>query len=188
MAATTFAQPTPPAPRLDGKAHYEIVNGRRVETPRMGSYESCLANDLAYYLNDHFFRIGRLGRVVVEVLFRIDVSMDLQRRPDLAYVSYEGWPRGKRPAPKDAWNVTPELAVEVVSESNTANEIQEKIQDYFRCGVRLVWVVYPMQSQVFVYESPTRITVLEQSDALEGGAVLPGFRLPLEVLFAPTDD
>ena len=92
-----------------------------------------------------------------------------------------------RPAPNDAWNVAPELAVEVVSENNTANEIQEKIQDYFRCGVRNVWVVYPMQAQVFVYESPTQIKVVEQTDALDGGELLPGLRLPLDTLFATVD-
>lgn len=64
--------------------------------------------------------------------------------------------------------VTPDLAVEVVSETNTANEIQEKLQDYFRCEVQLVWVIYPMQSQVFVYELPTPIKVLERADALNG--------------------
>lgn len=188
MAATTVARPSLITPRLDDKAHYEVVSGQRVETPRMGSYESDLANDLAYYLNEHFFRVGRLGRIVIEVLFRFDAATDLQRRPDLAYVSYDRWPRSKRPAPKDAWNVVPELAVEVVSQSDTANEIQEKIQDYFRCGVRLVWVVYPTLSQVLVYESPTRITVAEKTDALEGGEVLPGFRLPLEALFATVED
>jgi len=50
MAATTVPQPSPVLPALDDKAHYEVVNGRRIETPRMGSYESDLANDLAYYI------------------------------------------------------------------------------------------------------------------------------------------
>jgi Uma2 family endonuclease len=188
MAATTVAQPSAAAMRLEVEGHYEVVNGERVETPRMGSYESVLANDLAYYINEHFARTGRLGHVVIELLFRIGVATNLQRRPDLAYVSYERWPRHKRPAPKDAWNVVPDLAVEVVIENNTANEIQAKIQDYFRCGVRLVWVVYPMQAQVYVYESPTQITVAERTDALDGGDVLPGFKLPLEAVFATVED
>jgi Uma2 family endonuclease len=122
------------------------------------------------------------------VLFRFDVASNLQRRPDLAYASYERWPRAKRQAPKDAWNVVCDLAVGVVSEYNTANEIQAKIQDYFRCGVRLVWVVYPMQSQVFVSESPTRIAVAQRTDALDGGEVVPGFRLPLDPIFASIED
>jgi Uma2 family endonuclease len=188
METTTAAQTSPVAPRLDDETHYEVFNGQRVATPRMGAYESCLANDLAYYIIEHFSRFGRPGRVVVEMLFRIDVATDLQRRPDVAYVSYERWPRRRRPAPKGAWNVVPDLAVEVVSENNRANEIQDKIQDYFRGGVRLVWVVYPQQSQVFVYESPTRINVADQEDVLDGGEVLPGFRLPLEALFPTTED
>ena len=188
MAATTVPQPSPVSPALDDKAHYEVVNGQRMETPRMGSYESDLANDLAYYIHEHFARFGRLGRVVIELLFRIQVSTNLQRRPDLAYISYDRWPRRKRPAPKDAWNVVPDLAVEVVSENNSANEIQGKIQDYFRCGVRLVWVVYPIQAQVYVYNSPTRIDVVQRTDTLDGGEVLPGFRLPLDTLFATDDD
>jgi len=188
MTATPVPQPSLVSPTLEDKAHYEVVNGQRVETPRMGSYESHLANELAYYINEHFARIGRLGRLVIEVLFRIDVPTDLQRRPDLAYVSYDRWPRRKRPAPKDAWNVVPDLAVELVSENNSANEIQGKIQDYFRCGVRLVWVVYPIQAQVYVYNSPTRIDVVQRTDTLDGGEVLPGFRLPLDALFATDDD
>ncbi|MGO9463403.1 MAG: Uma2 family endonuclease [Isosphaeraceae bacterium] len=188
MAATTVPQPSLVSPALDDRAHYEVVNGQRMETPRMGSYESHLANDLASYISEHFGQVGRLGHVVVELLFRIDVPTDLQRRPGLAYVSYERWPRRRRPVPKDAWNVVPDLAVEVVSENNTANEIQPKIQDYFRCGVRLVWVVYPMQAQVYVYNSPTRIAVAQRTDSLDGGEVLPGFRLPLDSLFAIDED
>jgi len=84
--------------------------------------------------------------------------------------------------------VVPDLAVEVVSENNSANQIQAKIQDYFRCGVRLVWVVYPMQEHVHVYNSPTQIAVAQRTDRLDGGDVLPGFSLPLEALFATDDD
>ncbi len=84
--------------------------------------------------------------------------------------------------------MVPDLAVEVVSENNSANEIQQKIQDYFRCGVRLVWVVYPMQTQVYVFNSPIHIDVLQRTDILDGGEVLPGFRLPLDALFATDDD
>lgn len=188
MAATTVAQPSLVSPAIDDKPHYEVVNGQRMETPRMGSYESDLANELARRIIEHFARVGCLGRVLVEVLFRIDVPADLQRRPDLAFVSYDRWPRRKRAAPKDAWNVVPDLAVEVVSENNTANEIQAKIQDYFRCGVRLVWVVYPMQTQVYIYSSPTHIAVAERTDTLDGGEVLRGFQLPLNTLFATEDD
>jgi Uma2 family endonuclease len=185
MSTATAISPAPPtiAPVEDG--HYEVVNGRRVETPRMGSYESDIANELVFWINDYFSSTRkRLGRLEVEVLFRIDEASDLQRRPDLAFVSYDRWPKRKRAHPADAWNVVPDLAVEVVSRHNTASEINEKIQDYFRCGVRMVWVIYPAQVQVYVYDSPTKVSVIEKAGTLQGGDVLPGFQLPLVNLFA----
>lgn len=187
--ATAAITPAPPptAGPFGDEDHYEVVNGQRVEIPRMGSYESDLANDLAFFLNQ-FARSHRLGKAVVEVLFRIEVAANLQRKPDVAYVSYDRWPRGRKPAPKDAWNVVPDLAVEVVSDSNSANEIQTKIQDYFRCGVRLVWVVYPNQEHIYVYESPTRIDVRLKEHVLDAGPIIPGFRLPLAELFAAEDE
>jgi Uma2 family endonuclease len=188
MATATFTPAPPPsAGRSDESDHYEVVNGQRVEIPRMGSHESNLANDLAFFLNQ-FARLNQLGRAVVEVLFRIDMATNLQRKPDVAYVSYQRWPRGRKAAPKDAWNVVPDLAVEVVSDSNSANEIQAKIQDYFRCGVRLVWVIYPVQEQIYVYESPTRIDVRLKEHVLDAGQVIPGFQLPLAELFMAEDE
>lgn len=62
--------------------------------------------------------------------------------------------------------------------------LDDKIAEYFRAGVELVWVVYPNQSKIHVYESPTQpITVLWRKDVLDGGTVAPGFRLPLAELF-----
>lgn len=183
MSATVLESPAAPA-LFAGDGHYEVVNGNRVKTPRMGGYETKIANELAYWLSTFFGRTKRLGSALVELLFRIDVTNNLQRRPDVAYVSYERWPEGKKPAPNDAWNVVPDLAVEVVSESNTANELTAKIQDYFRCGVRLVWVIYPASEQVYVYTSPTHVEILQRTDTLTGGDVIPGFELALGNLFA----
>jgi Uma2 family endonuclease len=185
MSTATAISPAPPTIAPVDDSHYEVVNGRRVQTPRMGSYETHLANDLCFWIYDLFHSTGRrLGHLEIEQLFRIDESSNLQRRPDLAFVSFERWARGKRPAPADAWNVVPDLAVEVVSRHNTASEINEKIQDYFRCGVRMVWVIYPAQVQVYVYDSPTKVSVIEKAGTLQGGDVLPGFQLPLVNLFA----
>jgi Uma2 family endonuclease len=75
------------------------------------------------------------------------------------------------------------LAVEVISDSNSANNVQIKMEEYFEAGVRQVWVVYPISSKVYVYESPTSVRILQVGDDLEGGSLLPGFRLSLAVLF-----
>ena len=76
-----------------------------------------------------------------------------------------------------------DLCVEVVSPSDRADYIQDKIDEYFRAGVRLVWVFYPRHRLVYVYDSPTAVRGLGRSDALDGGVALPGFRLPLAELF-----
>jgi Uma2 family endonuclease len=58
-----------------------------------------------------------------------------------------------------------------------------KIEQYFHAGVRQVWVVYPVTSKVQVYDSPTRVKILQVGDELPGDPLIPGFRLSLSVLF-----
>jgi Uma2 family endonuclease len=79
--------------------------------------------------------------------------------------------------------VVPDLAIEVISPTNTAADVLVKVRDYFRAGVRRVWVIYPVEGEVYAYESPTVIRVLQRGDELDGEDVLPGFRLPLATLF-----
>ena len=153
----------------------------------MGVYETDIANLLAEAMNEHA-RKDRLGRAFIELLFRIDVDGNLKRRPDLAFVSRLRWPFGKRVPDAEAWDMVPDLPVEVVSDSNSANEIIVKVRDYFRTGSRLVWVVYPVVRQVYVYSSATTVRILAEPDELDGGEVLPGFRLPLKRLFDDEPD
>jgi Uma2 family endonuclease len=110
---------------------------------------------------------------------------DRSRRPDAAFVSFKRWAKN-RPLPRDAdaWDVVPDLTVEVVSPTDVAEQLQEKIDEYFRAGVSLVWVVYPLRSQVYVYQSPTQVRILTAADELDGGALLPDFRLSLSELFS----
>jgi Uma2 family endonuclease len=78
----------------------------------------------------------------------------------------------------------PDLAVEVMSPSNTTREMDKKVALYFGAGARAVWVFDPKKKTAAVYTSPTDARVLNEQDALEGGEVLPGFRLELSKLFA----
>src|SRR5438874_7244321 len=137
---------------------YEIVNGERVEK-LMAVYEIGIANDLGYHL-EHHARTGQHGRVYVEAMFVIDAAKRLERRPDVAFVSYERWPKKRRLPRTNAAPVVPDLAVEVVSPTNLAMDVLVKIDEYFRAGVRLVWVIYPDLNQVYVYESPTSVRIL----------------------------
>jgi Uma2 family endonuclease len=169
-------------PLGDSEALYEVVDGQRVELPPMGARETHLGSNLLVLLGS-FGKAQRLGRTEGEMLFLLDAEAGLERRPDVAFVSYERWPR-HRPVPTTAaWQVVPNLTVEVVSPTNTAAEVLRKVREYFRAGVQRVWVVYPDEEQVYVYSSPTSIRVLERSGELDGEEVLPGFRLPLSELF-----
>ena len=160
---------------------YEVVDGKIVEKI-VGVHEAEIATLLIEFLAP-FARLHRLGRVFGETIFRIDQSKNLQRRPDVAFVSHARWPAQRR-APKVAvWDMVPDLAIEIVSPSNTADHVQEKIHEYFQAGVSRVWVVYPRQKEMYVYASPTQIQVLQLGQDLDGGELVPGFRLPLTALF-----
>ena len=162
---------------------FEVVAGQQVELPPMGSREVWIASALAGEMAP-LIKSKALGRVVVEMLFRLQPPGAPQRRPDVAFVSYERWPRDRPLPPGNAWDVVPDLAVEVISESNLANEIPGRVGEYFRAGVRRVWVVFPEFGLVYDYADPKGITVLDRADALDGGDILPGFRLALKGLFA----
>ncbi len=162
---------------------YEIVRGQRVELPPMSAYASRIASRLGGKLNE-FAEAHSMGEAVVETLFRLPFPEDCNRRPDVALVTAERWPRD-RPMPEDdnAWDVVPDLAVEVISPTDRAEDLLEKVEEYFRAGVRLVWVIYPRRRLVYVYQSLTQIQGLTRAEELDGGTVLPGFRLPLAALF-----
>ncbi len=175
------------AKRADSDELYEVVNGQIVEVAHMGAFEVRVASILQTYLN--LFSIqNRMGRADAEMLFTLDAASGLKRRPDVAFVSYGRWPRKKRIPPGDAWDVIPNLAVEVVSPTNTATEILTKVDEYFRAGCERVWVVYPSLEQIYVYQSLTQVRVLTRKDSLEGEEFLPGFTLPIANLFEADED
>ena len=164
----------------DDDVPYEVINGRIVERPNMGTYPVEVASILQEYLGP-FVRQAKLGRTIVEALFRIDD--ETQYRPDLAFISHEKWPISRRSPNRRPWDIIPDLPVEVISKNDTAWEVLEKVRNYLGAGARAVWLIYPNLEVVHVYESFTQIRILTRTDVLGGGDVIPGFRLPLDVLF-----
>lgn len=124
----------------------------------------------------------KLGVVSGEQEF-IRLTTGNVRGPDVTFVKSDRFPGGRMPEePLPA--LVPTLAVEVMSPGNTKREMANKLADYFRSGVELVWFVYPEQKQVVVFTSDEKITELGVTDTLDGGSVLPGFSLVLSKLFA----
>ena len=171
------------APPFSGDVLYELVNGRYVELPPMSTFAGRVATIITKEL-EVFGETHSIGRAASEILFRLTPDGALRRRPDAAFVSYERWAKD-RPVPHtDPWPVVPDLAVEVVSPNDLAEELRSKVSEYLTASVRLVWVIYPRPGLVDVYESTTTVRVLSRTDELDGGTVLPGLRLPLAKLFA----
>jgi Uma2 family endonuclease len=165
---------------------YEVIDGRVVEKP-MGVCEVWLAKAL-YDLLNRYVQDNSCGRLWQEMIFDLRPTVDRERRPDVAFVSYERWARDRRMPKTRSWAVVPDLAVEVVSTTNTADEVAEKLEEYFRVGVRLFWVVYPRQVKIYTYRSPTDVRVLALGDELDGGEVLPGFRAGLDRIFEQPEE
>jgi Uma2 family endonuclease len=183
MSATTTTLIEPIADRpIEPSVPFEVVDGKVVEKAPMGAYESWLTRALFKILDAAVEERG-LGLVVFEMMFSLRPAVARDRRPDLAFVSAERWPIGKAVPHEAAWSVVPDLAIEVVSPSNSMTEVMTKVNEYFAAGVRRVWVIYPDQCIVYDYASPTSISVRTAADDLEGGDLVPGFRLGLAGFF-----
>jgi Uma2 family endonuclease len=172
---------------VPGDALYEIVNGQYVELPPMSSSSVRIASVLLAYL-ETFARTNQLGRAVAEMLFPLSPNEKTRRRPDVAFVSYTKWPKDHPLPDTDPWPVVPELAVEVVSPNDLAEELRVRVADYFQVGVSMVWVVYPKPGVIDVYQASGGLRTLTRADELDGGDILPGFRLPLTSVFETVAD
>ncbi len=153
----------------------ELVNGVLVEKT-MGALESSLAALMVHFLLN--FVLPRKLGLVFGADGTIRLNPKLVRIPDVAFFSKERLPGGR--LPKEAIPLlVPDLAVEVLSPSNTAAEMDQKLRDYFAAGVRLVWYLDPRKRTVLVYDSIDRMRTLDETGTLDGGVVLPGFSLKL---------
>jgi Uma2 family endonuclease len=162
----------------DDEPLFEIVNGQRVELPPMSAYAARVASRLHGHLV-LYANANPIGEPAMEVIFRLPLNGDPSRRPDVAFVSFERWPPNRpMPGRGNAWDVVPDLAVEVVSPTDRAEEVMEKVVEYFQAGVRLVWIVYPRQRFVYVHESLTAVRGLTRTDELDGGTVCPASDCP----------
>ena len=151
----------------------ELVDGVLVEKP-MATYESVLATILSTLLWN-FLDAHDLGVIAGEAgLLRL--GQGLVRAPDVSFISWDQFP--DRELPADAiFSAAPDLAVEILSPSNTEGEMDRKLREYFAAGTRLVWMMDPEAVTVSVYTSPEEWSVCTVDGELDGGDVLPGFRV-----------
>jgi len=162
----------------------ELIDSTLVEKA-MGVRSAFMATYLGYFLSAFIIDL-KLGKLLgADMIGRTGPNQ--LRLPDLSYYSKSRWNGSWKKLP-NIMPVMPELAVEVLSDGNTKGEMQRKRKEYFAAGCLLVWIVDPMKETVHVCTAPEMGNLLERSDTLDGGTVLPGFTLPLETLFADDED
>lgn len=158
----------------------ELVNGTLVEKT-VGAKESFVAVRVSTLLYMHSESRGNLG-MVLGADGMMEVMPDLVRIPDVSFTNWDRLP-GRVVPDEPVPELVPDLAVEVLSESNTREEMQQKLDDYFEAGVKLVWYIDPRKRTVRVFTSPDDATELGVADTLDGGNVLPGFSVEVARLF-----
>lgn len=163
----------------DNKRLVELIDGTLVEKA-MGAYEGRLSLVIGYFF-ESFLDTHDLG-----ICFGSDSTLRILpkqvRLPDVSFVSWTKLPGRELPADSIA-AIIPDLAVEVLSGSNTRQEMERKRRDYFTGGVRLVWQIDPDAQTAEVFTAVDQVTPIGPEGELDGGDVLPGFKLSLKKLF-----
>lgn len=167
--------------RLPEDQTFEVLHGEPLPMSPV-DFEHVLVTAVLIEALRTFTRHRRLGLVGGEGGFVLPTDPEVLLAPDVAFV------RRDRLPPRSEWTgfqrLAPDLAVEVVSPNDSANEINDKTQTYLEAGVPLVWVVYPKRRVVAVFTPDGMARVLHEGDTLDGGEVLPGFAIAVADLFA----
>lgn len=157
----------------------ELLHGEIIMSPA-GSEHGLICVRMASELEGHSRR-HKLGLVFDSSTgFRL-TSEDLLS-PDAAFVAKIRFAGLKR-VPRGFFAGAPDLVVEVLSPSDTAERMHAKLSSYFAHGTRLAWVINPAERNALVYRGPEADRLLRLPDTFDGEDVLPGFRLPLAELF-----
>jgi Uma2 family endonuclease len=162
----------------------ELIDGVIVEK-HMGWYESLVATVLIGVMEPHA-RSQRLG-----IVLRADAVLRLfpkqARAPDVSFVSKRRLAQYKPSRSDPIPTLIPDLAVEVLSKSNTPKEIDLKLRQYFTSGVELAWVIDPKRRKATIHTNLTDHMTINLKGVLNGGKVVPGFRITLRELFDRAD-
>lgn len=163
----------------DDDTRRELVRGRVVREPTAGFEHGGIAMNVGRRLAEFVDREG-LGMVVAaETGFVLFEDPPTVRAPDAAFVAKERLPVERTGFAR----LAPDLAVEVVSPSNTMAQVHDRVCDFLDAGTRIVWIFEPRRRTVTVYCSRDDIRLLTEEDTLDGGDVLPGFQLQVAALF-----
>ncbi len=160
---------------------FELVDGALREREIMGGRHGEFGSEIHGHLFV-FNRTAALGRLYTsDTGFIVDAVTQSVLKPDVAFVL-----AGRLPPVEERIGfmpVVPDLVVEVVSPNDRFVEVAEKIERYQRVGVPLIWLVQPSPRAVIVYAAGQEPQTIGEDGTLDGGEILPGFRLPVREIF-----
>ena len=147
-----------------------------------GGRHGQIANRLGFFIGNYVLE-GNPGQVFAPGTgFLLRRDPDTVRAPDVAFVAAGRLAGGE--APPGFLELAPDLAVEVVSPSDSPSAVRDKVQDWLEAGTRLVWVVYPDSRTVSVHRQAGQPQELSDTDTLSGAPALPDFAVAVRDLFA----
>ena len=161
---------------------YELIHGTWVEKPTMGLEASIVSNLLQEAITAHVRR-GGLGTVAgSEGGYQLFPNLPkLIRKPDVSFVAKARMPSRKEV--RGNGKFAPDFVAEVVSPNDECEALEQKIDEYLRAGVKLVWVVYPNTQVAYVYRPDGTAARKTVTESLDGETVLPGLTVPVADLF-----
>jgi Uma2 family endonuclease len=162
----------------DGVRH-EVDEGELLVMTRPNYRHGRVQSNLIRILGGHAHH-HKLGDVVSESGFILGRNPDILRGPDVAFVRAERVPE----VPDEGWaEFGPDLAIEIVSPSDTARQIDRKVHQYLAAGTRAVWIVYPDTQSVQIFEPNGVARVIEAEGLLASPHALPGFEVRAGEIF-----
>jgi Uma2 family endonuclease len=159
----------------------ELVRGEVVETVPTGGEHSIVVIAFGALLRQ-WAKERDAGVIGTEAGFILDRGPDVVRAPDLYFVRAERLPAGR--VPVQFYELAPDLAVEVISPSETAEGVQEKVRDYLAAGSRLVVLVYPRTRLLIAHAADGSSRTYREDEVFSDEAVLPRFSCRVGELFA----
>lgn len=161
---------------------YDLIRGELYRMSAAGGGDhGDLAAVFSWHLGSAVYSSRRGKMYIADTGFILRRDPDTLVAPDVAFVRSERVPAGRDH--RGFLDIVPDIALEVVSPSDSARLVREKIQAYRDAGIPLLIVLYPDHRSLTVYRHGQEPEILGEDDILDGGEILAAFRLPVKVLF-----
>ena len=155
---------------------FEFVRGRIIEKESMKQDEYFIVK----FLNRQFIQTAAFQKGD-ELTPEMDSYVDetRRRRPDLAYFTEE-----QIKLTRTGIHQRTNFAIEILSNSESYQDVLDKIQDYFDGGAQLVWYIAPIRQRIYVYTSPENLKVYKTQDMISAAPVITDLQFVVGDMFA----